>query len=47
MAVDHAKIRHLLAEKEDSTDHGLGAKSLRRALSGDVPKTLAPYEWGV
>ena len=45
MAVDHAKIRHLLGEKEESTDHGLGAKSLRRALSGDVPKTLTPYEW--
>jgi hypothetical protein len=45
MAVDHKKIRHLLGEKEESTDHGLGAKSLRRALSGDVPKTLTPYEW--
>ena len=45
MAVDHEKIRRLLGEKEKSTDHGLGAKSLRRALSGDVPKTLTPYEW--
>jgi hypothetical protein len=45
MAVDHEKIRRLLGEKEESTDHGLGAKSLRRALSGDVPKTLTPYEW--
>ena len=45
MAVDHKKIRHLLGEKEEATDHGLGAKSLRRALSGDVPKTLTPYEW--
>lgn len=45
MAVDHEKIRRILGDKEESTDHGLGAKSLRRAISGDVPTTLTPYEW--
>ena len=45
MAVDHEKIRRLLGEKDELTDHGLGAKSLRRAVSGDVPTTLTPYEW--
>ena len=45
MAVDHEKIRRILGDKEEATDHGLGAKSLDRALSGDVPKTLTPYEW--
>jgi hypothetical protein len=45
MAVDHEKIRRILGEKEQSTDHSLGAKSVRRALSGDVPTTLTPYEW--
>jgi len=45
MAVNHEKIRRLLGEKEPSTDNSLRAKSLRRALAGDVPKTLTPYEW--
>ena len=45
MAVDHARIRHLLGEKEESTSHGLGAKSLRRVLFSGVPETLTPYEW--
>ena len=45
MAVDHEKIRRILGDKEESTDHGLGAKSLQRAVSGSVPTTLTPYEW--
>lgn len=45
MAVDHDKIRRILGEKEQVTDHALRAQSLKRALSGDVPKTLTPYEW--
>ena len=45
MAVNHEKIRQLLDEKEPATDNSLRAKSLGRALAGDVPKTLTPYEW--
>ncbi|MEH6588126.1 MAG: DUF3429 domain-containing protein [Halioglobus sp.] len=45
MAVNHEKIRRLLGEKESSTDNSLRAKSLGRALAGDVPKTLTPHEW--
>lgn len=45
MAVNHEKIRRLLGEKEPPTDHSLRAKSLGRALDGDIPKTLTPYEW--
>ena len=45
MAVDHERIRRLLDEKELSTDNSLRAKSLGRAIGGDVPKTLTPYEW--
>ena len=45
MAVNHEKIRRLLGEKEASTDNSLRAKSLGRALSGSVPKTLTPHEW--
>ena len=45
MAVNHEKIRRLLGEEESSTDNSLRAKSLGRALAGDVPRTLTPYEW--
>lgn len=45
MAVNHERIRRILGEKESSTDNSLRAKSLGRALAGDVPKTLTPYEW--
>ncbi|MEH6637236.1 MAG: DUF3429 domain-containing protein [Halioglobus sp.] len=45
MAVNHEKIRRLLGEKEAATDNSLRAKSLGRALTGEVPKTLTPYEW--
>jgi hypothetical protein len=45
MAVNHEKLRLLPDEKEQPTDHSLRGSSLARALSGEVPKTLTPYEW--
>ena len=45
MAVDHGRIARLLGEEEASTDHSLRAKSLQRATTASVPRTLTPHEW--
>lgn len=45
MAVDHERIKHLLGEKEESSDTSLQAKTLQRALGNKPPRTLTPYEW--
>lgn len=45
MAVDHDRIRKILAEKDEQSDTSLRGHSLRRALQQQVPKTLTPHEW--
>ena len=45
MAVNHEKLQPLLGAKEQSNDHSLRANSLSRAISGEIPKALTPYEW--
>jgi hypothetical protein len=45
MAVDHDHIARLLGEQQAASDHSLRAKSLKRATTGTVPRTLTPYEW--
>ncbi len=39
------KLDALLATNEESSDNSLRGKSLQRALNGEAPKTLTPYEW--
>jgi hypothetical protein len=38
-------IRQILNEKDDSADTSLQAQALRRARSGEAPRTLTPFEW--
>ncbi|MFK8047522.1 MAG: hypothetical protein AB8B81_03705 [Halioglobus sp.] len=45
MAVDHEAIRKILGEQDENADNSLRAKSLQRAMSQQVPKTLTPHEW--
>ncbi|MDH4041625.1 MAG: hypothetical protein OEW92_11550 [Gammaproteobacteria bacterium] len=45
MAIDHDRIAQLLGEEEARSDTSLRAKSLRRATTDSVPRTLTPYEW--
>jgi Protein of unknown function (DUF3429) len=45
MAINRDNVRHLPDEKEPPEDHTLRGSSLRRALSGDLPRTLTPHEW--
>lgn len=39
------QIDHILAGDEKPNDHSLAAKSWRRALNGEKPRTMAPDEW--
>lgn len=45
MAVVHASIRAILREQDKNADNSLRGKSLQRAMSQQVPKTLTPHEW--
>ena len=40
------RIRRILAEKEEEPgDHSLCGHALRRAVDGETPRTLTPWEW--
>lgn len=39
------RIAQLLGKEEEASDHSLRAQSLKRAMTGRVPRTLTPYEW--
>jgi hypothetical protein len=39
------RIREILGEQEEASDTSLRAQSLRRATSGEAPRTLTPFEW--
>lgn len=45
MARNKQLIEKLLAEEESPSDHSLQAKALKRAVNGEVPRTLTPWEW--
>ncbi|MFT6050861.1 MAG: hypothetical protein ACI9B9_000500 [Halioglobus sp.] len=45
MAVDHESIKNILDGKGQNADTSLRAKSLQRARSQQVPRTLTAHEW--
>jgi hypothetical protein len=45
MAVDHKRIREILGEREEESDTSLRGNSMRRAVNGNLPRTMTPFEW--
>ncbi len=45
MAVHHKRIRELLDEREEASDTSLRGNSIRRAVKGELPRTMTPFEW--
>ena len=39
------KIDRILRSEEGSQDHSLRSKSLHRAKTGELPRTLTAHEW--
>ena len=44
MTVDYKRIRQLLVEREELSDTSLRGHSIRRAVKGELPCTMTPFE---